>query len=260
MYTWAARCDEGFHRHSQGISSWHIGPDTGHCSSAPRITFSFLRYHFPSHLVCTALVRPESHIHYYWTGLLETSQPTHDPIFGSLCVHCSDGFLPWLVSGLFLHVGFIVFILWLRKYFPSNFLASTTLTFLSNFCCCFLFQLRVFLRARLFSFILGSWLRVSYGPVILGFGLCFLRLLVVPPVPLFFVSFLFSAFNFPNVDQRPGFFVAFTWASGASWWLGKSCSAGNELFVVVASCVALPNIKNTLNCSCLNMVCCVKFG
>ena len=60
---------------------------------------------------------------------------------------------------------------------------------------------------RLLSSVLSSWLRVLYGSVILSVVLCFLRLLVVPPVLLVSCVFLLSTLNFPNCDQRPGFFV-----------------------------------------------------
>ena len=121
-------------------------------------------------------------------------------------------------------------------------------TFLSNVFCCLLFQLRVFF-GLIFSlpFLCSFWLRVSHGSVNLGFALCFLRLLVVLPVPLISCVFLGSTLNLPNLDQRPGFFVSFTWASGASWWLGDYCSAGSVLFVfvttAVCTCATLSNMK-----------------
>ena len=58
----------------------------------------------------------------------------------------------------------------------------------------------------------------------------------------FLVSFRFTL-NFRNVDQRPGFFVAFTYTSDAFWWPGNSCTAGNALFVFVAPCATFLNLK-----------------
>ena len=54
---------------------------------------------------------------------------------------------------------------------------------------------------------------------------------------------LLSFYHFSNLDQRPGFFVVFTWFPTNSRWLGNSCSAGSEPFVSATVRDALPNMK-----------------
>ena len=52
--------------------------------------------------------------------------------------------------------------------------------------------------------------------------------------------------DFSNEDQRPGFLVSSAWFLRGFWWLGSSCSTASELFVFVAFCAALLNMKTPL--------------
>ena len=61
------------------------------------------------------LVRSESRKHYCWTGMLAPFQATHGTFLRFPYACRVDGFLPWLVSDLFLLVDLLVFISWLFR-------------------------------------------------------------------------------------------------------------------------------------------------
>ena len=181
-----------------------MGPDTGCCFSAPQITFSFLKYLFLIHLVCSACT--ESRIHYCWTDCWRLSkQPTTHLSVPRTCVILMISSLGLLVICSCMLIWLFLFCGFFKSFFLGNVLISNTMTSLSNLFLCLIFQLTVFLWDCLLSFILSFWLRILYRSVILDFVLC-----LVPPVPLASCVLLVSTLNFPNVDQRPDFFVALT--------------------------------------------------
>ena len=111
--------------------------------------------------------------------------------------------------------------------------ASSTVVFLSSFCCCLLFQLKDFLLACLSAPIFSSWLRSSYALVFVGVAAVSLRFLVECPLWLESWVSLVPTLNFPNLDQRPGFLAVCTWFPNGSWRLGVSCGVREETFASV---------------------------
>ena len=61
-----------------------------------------------------------------------------------------------------------LFLDYFSNFFHRPTLIFNTLVFLSSFCCCLLFQLKIFLWACLLSSVFSSWWRKTYGFIFLG--------------------------------------------------------------------------------------------